>query len=138
MYLVDILRKYGLIDKSCLVLIFTSFFKNVLINAIDKNAALSNFKRELQNNKLTNIDILRLKEALRDLSVRLFYNTICPKLNIIFKLYDDSYIFNPNITDEMKMNKWIIIKVQNIDNIISFMKSNRDYDYNEIENILRI
>jgi hypothetical protein len=138
MYLVDILRKYGLIDKGCLVLIFTSFFKNVLMNAIDKNAALLNFKKELQNNKLTNIDVLRLKEALKDLSVRLFYNTICPKLNIVFKLYDNSYIFNPNITDEMKMNKWIMIKVDYNNNIVSFMKSNREYDYNEIRNMLRM
>jgi hypothetical protein len=34
------------------------------------------------------------------------------------------------------MNKWIIIKVQNYNNTISFMKSNRDYNYNEITNIL--
>jgi hypothetical protein len=90
------------------------------------------------NNQLSNIDIVDLKVALNKLINSLLVTDSCEKLNIIFKLYDDSYINlqKDKITDNMKKEKWNIIKVKNNNNIISFIKVMKDYEYNEIDKLL--
>jgi hypothetical protein len=139
MYLMDILKSYGIVDMKCITLIFAAFHSKLKLTnkydpLIDDKVNFENLKNEIMMNRLVNIDLIKLKEALNVIVNNVMTKMFCPKLNIIFSIYDGTYIsYNKDvITNEMKENKWIIIKVINNNNIISFVKVENEYKYNEI------
>jgi hypothetical protein len=141
MSILDILKEYGITEKACNTIIYATLFSNIYGNLKDigeRKTKLISFKNELDNNRLFNIDLAQLKGALYKLIYSLLVTNTCPKLNIIFKLYDNSYIHleKEKITNDMMNNKWNIIKVTNDNNIISFIQLLKDYEYDEIDKFL--
>jgi hypothetical protein len=137
MPLMDILKSYGMINKSCESRIFAALYTR-MISTIDKNT-LTEFKNAMDNNIIVNIELNKLKDGLQAIIERVLEHISCPKFNIIFEFYDNTYIHYPfnKITSDMINRKWLKIKIVSKDGALSFMKVNREYNYNEIEDLLR-
>jgi hypothetical protein len=61
----------------------------------------------------------------------------CPTVNIIFELYDNSYIYASSITEDMKNMNWYIVKIKMENNHIIFYKIDKTYNFSEISNLLK-
>jgi hypothetical protein len=147
--LFNILDRYSnknIINTDCEKYIEASFYrflareKIVDTKKIDKLKKI-NYKNyvklmdELDDNRLIDIDINKLKLVLDDIVNTLFSNDTkiqCYKLNILFRLFDNSYIYNNNIRD----GEWYIIDVNKVDNIVSFKGDDNKYEYSDIEKFI--
>ena len=144
--LFNILDRYSnnnIINTDCEKYIEASFYrflareKIVDTRKIDKLKKINykNYVRlmdELDDNRLIDIDINKLKLVLDDIVNTLFSNDTkiqCHKLNILFRLFDNSYIYNNNTRE----GEWHIIDVNKVDNIVSFKGDDNKYEYSDIE-----